>query len=91
MSLIERIRRNIIDRNYMLSSHAEDEMGNDDFERSDVENAILKGQIEKKMTHDVRGTRYRIEGASLDDRTMHVLTRFTELGPLVIITIYEKE
>jgi len=25
-----------------------------------IENAILKGRIEKKLTHDSRGTRYRV-------------------------------
>jgi hypothetical protein len=40
-------------------------MLNDDLERKDVENAILKGWIEKKMTLDVRGMRYRIEGPGL--------------------------
>ncbi len=40
-----------------MSSHAEEEMLDDDLERKDVENAILNGRIEKKMTHDERGTR----------------------------------
>lgn len=91
MSVIGRIRQKIADRNYFLSSHAEDEMIEDDFERNDVENAIFKGIIEKKMTMDARGTRYRIEGPALDGRKMHIITRFTELGPLIIITVYEKE
>ena len=39
-----------------MSSHAEQEMLDDDLERKDIENAILKGRIEKKMTHDERGT-----------------------------------
>ncbi|WP_216819160.1 DUF4258 domain-containing protein [Thiohalocapsa sp. ML1] len=45
----------------------------DGFERADIENAILKGALEKKMTHDTRGTRYRIEGPSLAGRRMHVV------------------
>jgi hypothetical protein len=28
--------------------------------RKDVENQILKGRIEKQLTHDSRGIRYRI-------------------------------
>jgi len=63
-------------------------MANDLFERIDVENAILKGEIEKKMTHDERGTRYRIEGPGSDGRMMHVICRFKEDGNLMIITIY---
>jgi YgiT-type zinc finger domain-containing protein len=61
---------------YYLSSHAEEEMMDDGFERADVENAILKGFLQKKMTHDTRGTRYRIEGPSVSGRSMHVICRF---------------
>jgi len=60
----------------------------DRLERADIENAILKGRIEKRMTQDLRGTRYRIEGPSLDFRMIHVICRFDEKSELLIITIY---
>ena len=66
-------------------------MAADAFERRDVENAILRGMIDKKLTHDPRGTRYRIEGPALDGRPVHVVCRFHEAGNLVIITVYAKE
>ena len=55
MTRIQKIRQKIIDRAYYLSSHAEDEMLDDRLERGDVENAILKGRVQKKLTEDVRG------------------------------------
>ncbi len=91
MSVIERIRQKIRSRQYYLSAHAEEEMANDGFERKDVENAIFHGFIEKQLTLDVRGTRYRIEGPANDGRLMHVLCRFREIGDLIIITVYAKE
>jgi len=91
MSLIERIREKVRARDYFLSSHAEDEMAEDGFERGDMEHAILLGFVEKKLTHDPRGTRYRIEGPANDGRPMHVLCRFKDAGSMVIITVYEKE
>jgi len=63
-------------------------MLDDELERRDIENAILGGQIEKKMTGDVRGTRYRIEGPAMDGRPIHVLCRFKENANLIIITVY---
>jgi hypothetical protein len=90
MSLIENIRRKIRDRDYFLSSHAEEEMTEDNFERSDVENAILQGSIEKKLTQDPRGTRYRIEGPARDGRLLHVVCRFHEAGNLILVTVHEK-
>lgn len=88
MATLQKIRQKIIDREYYLSSHAEEEMLDDELERRDIENAILKGRIEMKMTEDVRGTRYRIEGPALDGRLIHVLCRFRENANLIIITIY---
>ena len=90
MSIIEKIREKIRSRDYFISSHAEEEMAEDGFDRSDVEHAILHGTVERKLTHDPRGTRYRIEGPAQDGRLMHVLCRFREDRSLIIITVYEK-
>jgi len=71
-----------------LSSHAEEEMLDDNLERIDIENAILKGSIERKMTQDIRGTRYRLEGPALDGRLIHVICRFKENANMILITVY---
>jgi hypothetical protein len=63
-------------------------MLDDDLDRIDVENAILRGMIERKMTHDERGARYRIEGPARDGRLIHVICRFREHASLIIITVY---
>jgi len=89
MSILERIKRNIIDREYYLSSHTEIELVEDNLTRHDVENAILEGFLDKELTHDLRGTRYRIEGPALDGREIHVICRFLEEKQLLIITAYE--
>ena len=88
MTTLQKIRRKIIDRKYYLSTHAEEEMVNDQLERSDVENAILKGKIDKKFTRDRRGTRYRIEGPAIEGRPIHVICRLRERGDLIIATVY---
>ncbi|NYT00238.1 MAG: DUF4258 domain-containing protein [Methanocellales archaeon] len=88
MVKIQAIRQKVIERDYYLSSHAEDEMVDDNLDRTDIEKAIFKGRIEKKLTQHIRGTRYRIEGPSEDGRTIHVICRFKEDGNLIIITVY---
>lgn len=77
-----------MDKDYYLSSHAEDEMVDDGLERNDIENAILKGRIKKKLTKDIRGTRYRIEGPAKDGRRINVICRCKEDDSLIIITVY---
>jgi hypothetical protein len=63
-------------------------MADDRLERTDIEHAILRGKIDKKLTHDLRGTRYRIAGPIADGRLVHVVCRFKEVGGLIIITVY---
>ena len=87
MSRIQEVRKRIVVRDYYLSSHVEAEMIEDRLERMDIENAVLKGRIEKKLTHDVRGTRYRLESPAKDGRLIHVICRFKEEGSLIIITV----
>ncbi len=91
MSVLQKIRQLVVDRRYYLSAHAEEEMWADELERIDIEHCILKGRIEKKMTRDIRGTRYRIEGPAKDNRLVHVICRFHEVQELLIITVYGLE
>jgi hypothetical protein len=86
--ILQKLRQRVTDREYYLSSHAEEEMLNDDLERADIENAIHKGKVEKKLTRDPRGPRYRIEGPSRDGRLTHVVCRLDEEDRLRIITVY---
>ncbi len=88
MTRIQKIRQKILDRAYYLFSHAEDEMLDDRLERKDIENAIFKGRIQKKLSEDIRGIRYRIEGPAEDGRLIHVVWRFREDGYLIVVTIY---
>ena len=88
MTRIQRIRQKILDRAYYLSAHAEVEMLYDRLERRDIENAILKGRIQRKLSEDIRGVRYRIEGPAEDGRSIHVMCRFKETAILIIITAY---
>ncbi len=88
MLRIQRIRQKIIAKDYYISSHAEDEMLDDKLERADIENAILKGRIEKKLTEDTRGVRYRIEGPARDGRQINVICRQKDDENLIVITVY---
>jgi hypothetical protein len=85
---LSRIRQKILDRDYYLFSQAEEEMAEKGLERTDVENAILNGAIDKKLTRDVRGTRYRLAGPATDCRSVRVVCRFKDVGGLIIITVY---
>ena len=91
MSVLSQIQQEVINKNYFISSHAEEEMQNDALEIEDIENAILKGIINKKLTHDIRGTRYCIEGPAIDQRIIEVICRYNEKRKVLIITVYALE
>lgn len=57
MTRIQSVRQKIIDRGYYLSSHAEEEMLDDELARDDVENAYSKGGSRRNYwkTHGGRG------------------------------------
>ena len=48
----------------------------------------MKGKIDKKLTRDKRGTRYRIEGPAMDERIIHVISRFKAGSNLIIVTVF---
>ena len=87
MASLQRIRQCITDRAYYLTGHARFKIRMEWLERSDVEHAILKGRIERKLTHDPRAVRYRVEGPVPDGRTVHVICRMDQRN-LCIITVY---
>ena len=56
----------------------------------DVEQAVLNERIVKAERDDPRGTKYVVEGTSVDGMTpVAVVGRFTNSGRYLIITVYE--
>jgi len=88
---IEKLRELVRVEEYEISTHANEEMSNDELVAVDVENAILTGKIVKRFTRDVRGTRYEVIGEACDNRPIEVDSRIGRNGRLLIITVYALE
>ena len=87
---LERIRLAVLDQRYNLTEHAYDEMDQDSLDVLDIESAILTGQIEQTLTHDLRGIRYVVVGRATDLRTpVGVVVRFIQEDELLVLTVYE--
>jgi hypothetical protein len=91
MRALQRVQRAIREQRYRISSHANEEMSEDNLVAKDVENVILRGRIMRKFTRDPRGTRYEIVGHTPDARRARVVCRFLPSGMLLVITAYEDE
>jgi hypothetical protein len=68
MRALQRMQRAKREQRYRISSHANEEMSEDNLVSEDVENAILRGRITRKFTRDPRGTRYELMGDTTDGR-----------------------
>lgn len=91
MRALRRMRQAILEQRYRISSHANEEMSEDDLVSADVEGVILTGQITRKLTRDPRGIRYQVTGDTEDGRHAHVVCRFLPSSVLLIITAYIEE
>ena len=89
MRALQRIQKAIREQRYRISSHANEEMSEDNLVAEDVENVILRGRIMRKFTRDPRGTRYEVVGNTTDGRRARVVCRFLPSGMLLVITAYE--
>jgi hypothetical protein len=88
MRPLARMREAIRQQRYRISTHANEEMSEDDLEAVDVEQAILTGHIARRFTHDPRGTKYEILGQTTDGRHAGVVCRWLPCGILLVITVY---
>ena len=88
MNVLTRVQAAVREGRYEVTSHAFEEAQADGFTPLDIVEAILRGTIVKRYTHDPRGTRYKLRGSSLDGRGVFVICRFLASGEVRIITVY---
>ena len=87
--VLQRLRGKIRAREYVVTTHADEEMFEDHFTAADVESAILDGEIvEKQREHHSGEWKFVVHGRSLSGRPMAVVTKIGHTGKLVIITVY---
>ena len=91
MRALQRMQKAIHEQRYRISSHANEEMSEDNLVAEDVENVLLRGRVMRKFTSDPRGTRYEVAGDTREGRRARVVCRFFPSGVLVVITAYEDE
>jgi hypothetical protein len=92
MSVIEKIREQVRRQDYEFAiPHFFEEMANDDLIFADIEQVIANGRVQRRFTHDPRGTRYEVVGTAADGRLIAVICRIKETGRLLFITTYALE
>src|SRR5688500_974661 len=94
--MFEKIRDKLRDLvrslDYVMTIHGEEEMESDHLSILDVENAVLTGEIiERQRDKDASEWKYVLLGKTLDDEDIVVVSKLSQTGKLVIITIYREK
>jgi hypothetical protein len=86
---ISHLRHLIRTLSYVVSSHAADELEDDNLSVFDLENIVLTGQIaERQKDRTTRETKYVVHGATLDGQAAEVVAKVGHTGKLVVLTVY---
>jgi hypothetical protein len=86
ISLFRRLIRTL---NYAVSTHATEELEDDNLTILDLENIILTGQVkERQRDAQTRESKCVIAGISLDGAPAEAVVKIGFTGKLVVITVY---
>lgn len=78
-------------RQYVLTLHADEEMGEDDLTIFDVERVILTGVIvERQEDNQSKEWKYLITGETLHGDMVTAVAKLSVTGKLIIITVYRE-
>ena len=86
---IAHLRQLIRTLSYVVSTHAADELEDDNLSILDLENVVLTGEIiERQRDRSTRETKYIVQGSTLDGTAAEVVAKVGHTGRLFIITVY---
>jgi len=91
-SILVELRSFVRANKYIVTTHAADEMDEDDLSIYDIERAILNGEIVERQKDEERsGWKYLVRGRSLDEYPVTVVTKIGPGDKLIIITVFKDE
>ena len=86
---VTQLRHLIRTLSYVVSTHAADELEDDNLTIFDLENIVLTGQIvERQRDRATRETKYVVHDATLEGAAAEVVVKVGHGGKLFVITVY---
>ena len=86
---IVHLRHLIRTLSYVVSTHAADELEDDNLTVFDLENIVLTGQVTERQRDQVtREAKYVVHGSTLDGQAAEVVVKVGHTGKLFVITVY---
>ena len=86
---ISHLRHLIRTLSYVVSTHAADELEDDNLTVFDLENIVLTGQIAERQRDKItRESKYVVHGVTLDGQAAETVVKVGFTGKLFVITVY---
>jgi len=87
--ILQLMQEKIRTRQYVMTLHADEEMNDDGLTIFDVERGILTGQIiERQRDHHTGEWKYLVQGQTVAENLVVVVSKLSPTEKLVIITVY---
>jgi hypothetical protein len=87
--ILQRIQAKIRALDYVMTTHADQEMDDDDLTIFDIEQVLLTGQIiERQRDQQTGDWKYLIQGLTDDGLNVIVVAKLSPTDTVVIITVY---
>ena len=86
---LPRFRDLVRQHRYVVSSHAAEELEDDELDILDLESIVLTGEIiERQKDHKTGEAKYVVRGITLANAVGCAVAKFDSVGRAVIITVY---
>ena len=89
---LKRFRSLFREREYIITIHALEEMGEDDVLDEDIENVVFKGRIvERQRDSATKEHKYVLTGTGVGGEPVGVVLKMGSGGKAVVITVYREK
>jgi hypothetical protein len=87
--VLNRIRRLVLQRQYVVTVHAADELDADDLTVYDLERIVLTGTIvAKQKDRETSESKYRISGQTINGSPAETVVKVSMTQNVVFVTVY---
>ena len=87
--VLRRLRARIEAGDYVVTTHADDEMDDDGLSVFDLESAVLNGTIvERQRDRETQEQKYVVRGEGTDGSAVGVVVKFSVTGRAVVLTVF---
>jgi len=88
-NILKRLQLSILQNEYLLIFHVEEELEDDDLTIFDLESAILSGKIiQRQKDFQTSEYKYKLNGKTLAGEILEIIVKFSLRGRTIIITSY---